>query len=49
MSTDCEDLSMNTVKGIVNYVVEPFTHVCNLSFINSNISDKMKVAKVVLL
>ena len=47
MSTDCEELSMYMIKNIVKEVVDPFTHICNLSFINGNFPNKMKVAKVV--
>ena len=47
VSTDSEDLSMNIVKQIVKEVVEPFTHICNLSFIHGKFPENMKIAKVI--
>ena len=35
------------MKNIVNQVVDPFLHICNLSFNKGIFTDAMKVAKVI--
>ena len=46
-SADCNDLSMLLLKEIINYVIKPFTHICNLSFLTGVFPNNMKVAKVI--
>ena len=46
-SEDCDDLSMNIVKYIMSSVVDPFTHICNLSFSNGVVPSSMKAAKII--
>ena len=42
-----DELSMHIVKKIINSIVTPFCHICNLSLLNGIFPDKMKVAKVI--
>ena len=42
MSTDYND-----IKQIINQIVRPFVHICNVSFQTGVFPDKMKIAKVV--
>ena len=46
-SEDCDNLSMNVVKHIISAVIVPFTHICNLSFLNGVVPDSMKIAKII--
>ena len=46
-SEDVDNLSMNIIKHIINFVAEPFTHICNLSFENGVVPDLMKISKIV--
>lgn len=46
-STDCNDIDMSTVKTVIEGVVKPLTHICNLSFQKGTFPDKMKTAKVI--
>ena len=46
-SEDSNTLSMNVVKNIINSVVTPFQHICNLSFKTGSVPDAMKIAKVI--
>lgn len=46
-STDCSDLDMVLIKNITELVVDPFTHMCNLSFKTSTFTENMKIAKVI--
>lgn len=45
-STDCDNVDMSLIKEVVNCVLEPFTYICNKSFLTGNFPDKMKIAKV---
>ena len=45
-SLDIDTMSMPFVKGILNYVVFPFTYICTLSFSTGVFPDAMKIAKV---
>ena len=47
MSTDYNDINMSMVKQIINQIVRPFVHICNVSFQTGVFPDKMKIAKVV--
>uniref|UniRef100_A0A672HNX1 Reverse transcriptase domain-containing protein n=1 Tax=Salarias fasciatus TaxID=181472 RepID=A0A672HNX1_SALFA len=46
-STDGEGLDMIIVKSIIEFVIEPFTYICNLSLTTGVFPDKMKLAKVI--
>ena len=46
-STDHTDIDMMIVKNIIETVVSPFTHICNLSFETGIFPEKMKTAKVI--
>ncbi len=46
-STDCFDIDMVLVKSIIEYIVQPFTHICNLSLQTGIFPSKMKTAKVI--
>ncbi|XP_051941777.1 uncharacterized protein LOC127614482 [Hippocampus zosterae] len=46
-STDCFNIDMTIIKQIIEYVVRPFTHICNLSFKAGIFPSKMKIAKVI--
>lgn len=43
------DMDMTFVKEIMIYVVEPFTHMYNLSFLTGIFPGGMKVARVISL
>ena len=47
MSADYNDINMSMVKQIINQIVRPFVHICNVSFQTGVFPDKMKIAKVV--
>ncbi len=47
ISEDWNDIDMFLVKKIINEIVDPLTHICNLSFKTGTFPDKMKVAKVI--
>ena len=47
VSTDSDDISMNLLKGVFDFVIKPFTYICNLSFVNGVFPNNMKTAKVV--
>jgi hypothetical protein len=38
---------MTIIKQIIYYIVKPFAHICNSSFINGVFPNKMKIAKVI--
>lgn len=46
-STDCVGLDMILVKNIIEYIIEPLTYICNLSFSTGVFPEKMKIAKVI--
>lgn len=46
-SKDFNDIDMWLVKEIINYIVTPFTYICNQSFLTGIFPDKMKTAKVI--
>uniref|UniRef100_A0A3Q3BKX6 Reverse transcriptase domain-containing protein n=1 Tax=Kryptolebias marmoratus TaxID=37003 RepID=A0A3Q3BKX6_KRYMA len=46
-SKDWVNMDMRVVKDIMDYVIEPFTYICNLSFQNGVFPDGMKIAKVI--
>ena len=46
-SCDVNDISMSLVKRVFESLVEPFVHICNLSFNTGTLPDNMKIAKVV--
>ena len=46
-STDCFDIDMVLVKSIIEYILQPFTYICNLSFQTGMFPSKMKIAKVI--
>ena len=39
-------MSMSIIKEIIPFVVNPFTHICNLSFFSGDFTNAMKIAKV---
>ena len=47
LSKDKDGFNMYILKKIVNQVVDPFLHICNLSFNKGIFPDAMKVAKVI--
>ena len=47
LSKDKDGFNMYIMKKIVNQVVDPFLHICNLSFNKGIFPDAMKVAKVI--
>ena len=47
VSTDSDDISMNLLKGVFDFVIKPFTYICNLSFVNGVFPNNMKTVKVV--
>ena len=47
LSKDKGGFNMYIMKKIVNQVVDPFLHICNLSFNKGIFPDAMKVAKVI--
>ena len=46
-SEDCNNLSMKVVKSIAKTILQPFCHICNLSFSVGSVPDNMKTAKVI--
>ena len=46
-STDCNDMNMSFVKNMIHLVVQPFTHICDLSFASGIFLGAMKIAKVI--
>ena len=41
------DISMNITKQSIHLIVEPITHIINLSITNGIVPDKMKLARVI--
>ena len=46
-STDNTNIDMKIIKEIINPIVTPLTHICNLSFQTGIFPNKMKTAKVI--
>ena len=46
-SEDFNGLSMNVLKKIINPLIKPFLHICNLSFENGIVPDEMKIEKII--
>ncbi|XP_060780217.1 uncharacterized protein LOC132888186 isoform X1 [Neoarius graeffei] len=46
-SADWNDIDMLTVKTVIEGIVKPLTHICNLSFQSGTFPDKMKIARVI--
>ena len=46
-SEDNDNLSMAIIKHIISAVIEPFNHICNLSFLTGIVPDSMKIAKII--
>ena len=42
-----DNISMNIIKQSITFVVEPITHIINLSITNGVVPDKMKLARVI--
>ena len=47
MSTDYNDINMLMVKELINQIVRPFVHICNVSFQTGVFPDKIKITKVI--
>ena len=47
LSKDKDDFNMSLMKKIVNQVVDPFLHICNISLNKGVYPDAMKITKVV--
>ena len=45
-SVGFDNLSISTVKQIITYIASPISDICNLSFLNGVVPDKLKIAKV---
>uniref|UniRef100_A0A8C6M161 Reverse transcriptase domain-containing protein n=1 Tax=Nothobranchius furzeri TaxID=105023 RepID=A0A8C6M161_NOTFU len=46
-STDWNDIDMKTLKYVIEGIVKPLTHICNLSFQKGFFPNNMKVARVI--
>ena len=46
-STGNDNINMSIIKHVISHIVEPLTHICNISFRNGTFPDQMKVAKVI--
>ena len=46
-SCDVNDINMSLVKTMFKSLVDPFVHICNLSFNTGTFPENMKIAKVV--
>ncbi len=38
---------MNELKGVIDHIVEPITHICNKSFETCIFPEDMKIARVI--
>ena len=47
VSTDFTDINMSIVKTIINEIVKPLNHICNVSFQTGMFPNQMKIAKVI--
>ena len=45
-SKDCHDMSMVRLQKLINVIMTPLLHICNLSFAYGVFPNKMKTAKV---
>ncbi len=43
-----DNVDMNVLKGVIDHIVEPITHICNRYFEAGIFPDDMKIAKVFL-
>ena len=48
-STYFSDISMSLLKKVISKIVQPFAHICNVSFQTGVFPNKMKIAKVISL
>lgn len=46
-STDSNEIDMTIVKKVIEGIVKPLTHICNLSFQTGKFPSSMKIAKVI--
>ena len=46
-STDYSDINMSLIKNVITKIVQPFGHICNVSFQTGVFPSKIKIAKVV--
>ena len=46
-SEDSDNITMKFLKEVFQYILKPFTRICNLSFRDGIFPDKMKLAKVI--
>ena len=46
-STNYSDINMSLIKNVITKIVQPFGHICNVSFHTGVFPNKMKNAKVV--
>ena len=46
-STDYNGMNMFILKKITNFIVDPFLHVCNISFSKGVFPDALKIARVI--
>ena len=42
-----DNVDTNVLKGVIDQIVEPMTHICNRSFETGIFPDDMKIAKVI--
>ena len=47
ISEDSDEISMSMLKEVFTSIKEPFTYICNLSFMNGIFPEKMKTSKVI--
>ena len=47
VSEDSDEISMSILKEVFTYIKEPFTYICNLSFMYGIFPEKMKTSKVI--
>ena len=46
-STYYSDINMSLIKNVINKIVQPFGHMCNVSFQTGVFPSKTEIAKVV--
>ena len=46
-STDYNGMNMFILKKITNFIVDPFLHICNISFSKGVFPDALKIARVI--
>ena len=46
-SSGCDGINNCILKGIIPYIVDPLVHIFNLSLLNGEVPDTMKIAKVI--